>query len=250
MQGEQWFVFMNHGYLPASGAVPPLERDDDRWRHQVLLYKYLLDTAEGLGLSRPLSESSLLDVGCGRGGGLSAMERLFGLKRAVGLDQSERQIEFCRERHGRLGIEFHQGSALALPFADQTFDLVSNVESSHLYPNVEKFLSEVRRVLKDSGMLLFTDARDAWFGTHLLERQMRDSGLTILRREDITDRVLAACREDATRFETVFRDVAAADKWKHPQAVARSKARQYRLGVSRYEVYILRKDARPTGHIV
>ncbi|WP_343709669.1 class I SAM-dependent methyltransferase [Mycobacterium sp.] len=52
-----------------------------------------------------------------------------------------------------------EGNAQALPFTDASFDALVNVEASHLYPDVPKFLSEVARVLRPGGHFLYTDFR-------------------------------------------------------------------------------------------
>ena len=44
-------------------------------------------------------------------------------------------------------------------FADNSFDILINVESSLYYPRVESFLREVVRVLKPSGYFLYADIR-------------------------------------------------------------------------------------------
>jgi SAM-dependent methyltransferase len=56
-------------------------------------------------------------------------------------------------------LEFVQGDAENLPFADQSFDAVINVEASHCYPNFPRFLAEVARVLRPGGHFLYADFR-------------------------------------------------------------------------------------------
>ena len=54
-----------------------------------------------------------------------------------------------------------QGDAQNLPFPDQSFDAVINVEASHQYPDFPRFLEEVTRVLRPGGHFLYTDSRRA-----------------------------------------------------------------------------------------
>ena len=52
-------------------------------------------------------------------------------------------------------------------YADQSFDVVIVVNALHIVPEPEKALSEIRRVLKDDGVLVaptFTPADNAFFG--------------------------------------------------------------------------------------
>ncbi len=79
----------------------------------------------------------------------------------TGLDLNPDGISFCRRRHDLPGLEFVQGDAEDLPFPDESFDAVINVESSHLYPHFPVFLTEVARVLRPGGNFLYTD----WLAT-------------------------------------------------------------------------------------
>ena len=52
-----------------------------------------------------------------------------------------------------------QGDAENLPFVDQSFDAVINIEASHCYPGFPRFLAEVARVLRPGGHFLYADLR-------------------------------------------------------------------------------------------
>ena len=52
-----------------------------------------------------------------------------------------------------------QADAEKLPFDDESFDAIINVESSHCYPHIDSFLSEVRRVLAPGGCFGIVDFR-------------------------------------------------------------------------------------------
>ena len=73
----------------------------------------------------------------------------------TGLDLNPAGIEFARKRHDLDGLDFVHGDAENLPFPDQSFDVVLNVEASHLYPHVSRFLAEVARVLAPGGHFLY-----------------------------------------------------------------------------------------------
>ena len=75
------------------------------------------------------------------------------------LDLNPAGIVFCRERHNLPGLDFVQGDADNLPFGDQSFDAVINVEASHCYPRFSRFLAEVARVLRPGGHFLYADLR-------------------------------------------------------------------------------------------
>ncbi|HRG56523.1 MAG TPA: class I SAM-dependent methyltransferase, partial [Lacunisphaera sp.] len=77
----------------------------------------------------------------------------------TGLDLNPTGIAFCRRRHRVAGLDFVQGDAGNLPFADASFDAVINVEASHCYPDFPRFLAEVARVLRPGGHFLYADFR-------------------------------------------------------------------------------------------
>ena len=114
------------------------------------------------------------------------------------MDYSDKAVALSRKRHKVEGLNFQQGDAESLPFADSSFDVVVNVESSHCYGSMEAFLREVRRVLKPGGHFLYADLRyRAELGCW--REQLRGSGLQIVRETNITPNVLAALDADHDR---------------------------------------------------
>ena len=102
----------------------------------------------------------LLDVGCGIGGPARHLAAAFGC-RVTGLDLTE---EFCRvaamlaARTDLSGlVDFRHGDALAMPFADQCFDLVWSQHASMNIADKDGLLAEMHRVLKPGGRLAIYD---------------------------------------------------------------------------------------------
>jgi len=87
--------------------------------------------------------------------------RHLGPASCTGLDLNPASIDKCRERHRLPGLDFMQGDAQSLAFPDESFDALVNVEASHQYPDLAKFLSEVARVLRPGGHFLYSDSRRA-----------------------------------------------------------------------------------------
>ena len=56
-------------------------------------------------------------------------------------------------------FRFEVGDSESIPFEDEKFDVVLNVESSHCYGDMDQFMSEVTRVLKPGGHFLWCDLR-------------------------------------------------------------------------------------------
>lgn len=98
----------------------------------------------------------LLEVGCGPGALAGALHRWYPNAQITGLDRDSNFIAFARAHES--GIEFIEGDATALPFADGIFDAtISYTVSEHIEP--AKFLGEQLRVLKKGGACIVLSNR-------------------------------------------------------------------------------------------
>jgi ubiquinone/menaquinone biosynthesis C-methylase UbiE len=191
--------FMNYGYAwPANSAAPQLRTEDEPDRLGFQLYAQLLNRIE------INSGMRLLEVGCGRGGGAYLMKQYYTFEQVTGLDLSVPAIEFCRSQYRVDGLHYVQGNALDLPFPEQHFDLVINVESCHAYASLPAFIAEVKRVLKPGGYLLLTDSRLAP-DIRQFRNEVSNSGLSLVAETDITTQVVASLEADSARREQLIR---------------------------------------------
>ena len=94
--------------------------------------------------------ASVLDVACGTGiVARRARDRMEGQCTVTGLDLNEAMLTVAR-RVAR-GIEWRQGDAAALPFADGSFDVVLCQAALMFFPDRTGALAEMRRVLAPGG---------------------------------------------------------------------------------------------------
>lgn len=139
----------------------------------------------------------VLEVGCGMGEGLNFLTRLVDPARAVGLDISGaavRRANAILARGDRL--TYVEGDAESLPFEDGEFDLVINVESSHNYPDVEKFFHEVARVLRPGGHFSIIDVFDPRSYQRFTGRLQQDiTAFEWIHERDVTENVKSAIRQ-------------------------------------------------------
>lgn len=188
-------TFMNYGY--SNGCQIELDESDEKNRYSAQLYNYVAQDIDTKG-------KDILEVGCGRGGGLSYINRSFSPNTATGLDLNDSAIEFCKEYYSSEKIHFLQGNAQSLSFQNNSFDIVINVESSHRYPKMDKFTSEAHRVLKQGGLFLFTDFRPKKELDNLAAL-LKNSKFRTLKYEVITSNILEALKLSSTTREDLIK---------------------------------------------
>jgi ubiquinone/menaquinone biosynthesis C-methylase UbiE len=107
------------------------------------------------------SGAPVLDIGTGSG--LLAIELAKARPdwQVTGTDISEKMLELARQNAIRAGlnkgIDFQQAPAAALPFSDNSFDLVASNASLHLWTDPLKVFQEIYRVIKPGGYCLIWD---------------------------------------------------------------------------------------------
>ena len=144
-----WGEHMHHGYYGRNGSYKI-----ERRQAQIELIEELL--AWG-GVTTKNAPQNILDVGCGIGGSSLYLAYKFAAE-VTGITLSKVQAARARERAISAGLEdsvdFQVANALAMPFADNSFDLVWSLESGEHMPDKAQFIAECYRVLKPGGKLL------------------------------------------------------------------------------------------------
>jgi ubiquinone/menaquinone biosynthesis C-methylase UbiE len=185
-------LFLNYAFEDYPPPHIPLDASDEPNRACIQLYHTVAGQVE-------LRGTVVLEVSCGHGGGASYLMRTLHPERYTGLDLNPVGIRICRQRHKNVpGLDFVLGDAEALPFPDQSFDTVINVEASHCYASFPGFLTEVSRVLKLGGHLLYADFRAekdiaAW------EQAIASAPLRVKARRDISGPVLRGMARNSSR---------------------------------------------------
>jgi ubiquinone/menaquinone biosynthesis C-methylase UbiE len=188
---DEGVVFLNYAYETDPPMAIPLSPEDEPNRACIQLYHLV-------GMRVNLSGKKVLEVSCGHGGGASYLARSQEPAKYIGLDLNPTGIAFCKKRHHVVGLEFLQGDAQNLPFPDNSFDAVINVEASHCYPDFPKFLSEVARVLKPGGFFLYADFRFS-DGLEKWETAMENAPLMLKQSQDISAGVLRGMDANSAR---------------------------------------------------
>jgi ubiquinone/menaquinone biosynthesis C-methylase UbiE len=189
-------IFMNYGYSKDNQKIE-LDEKDEKNRYSIQLYHLVATGVEIKG-------KDILEVGCGRGGGLSYINRTFAPNSAIGIDLNKKAIKFCNKKYSSEKIKFFQADAQKLNFEDNAFDVVINIESSHRYSRVDLFLSEVYRILKPGGVLLFADFGNQ-YDLRKLNRQFKNRNFKRLKNEIITENAVEALKLSTPNREELVR---------------------------------------------
>ena len=156
------FLFRPRSF-PMLEFAPPSEKIDTTYDAVAPLYD---ETFEDISvradelrwLRRSLSDlrnPTLLDVGCGTGSFLRAIEDL--VEKAQGVDLSAGMVAHAQKRSTASGkLSFCKIDGPQLPFADDSFDVVTSVLSFR-YLDWDPIIAEILRVLKPGGRLFIID---------------------------------------------------------------------------------------------
>jgi SAM-dependent methyltransferase len=190
----------NYGYAPCDRSVAEVWPNEP---HQIQLYAEVAKAVQAAARARETPR--LLEVCCGRGGGLAYLDAAVSPRATIGIDRSLTALR--HRRNGNAAIARLQGNALQLPLREASVDLAVNVEALADLPKLP-FLAEISRVLAPNGIFAVTDTMPHGpEACHLgLIELGRKSGLEVVSFRDITTNVCEACRiDDHRRSELVNR---------------------------------------------
>lgn len=132
-----------------------LKMPDKCNQRQYQLYDYCATNMIGQRSSDScleLSGSSVLDLGCGRGGGLKFLAKNYRIQNSIGIDFSQHQILFAQNRQNPDNIEFGVGDVENIMEVSlikeimktanwSGFDIITSIENIICFENQEQFLS-------------------------------------------------------------------------------------------------------------
>jgi ubiquinone/menaquinone biosynthesis C-methylase UbiE len=137
---------------------------------------YVISQAAVLG-----DDGEAVDLGCGPGHLVLEMARQMPGLHVTGIDLSEKMLADARQSVQQAGlaerVDFRLGNVEAIPFPDQSLDLVISTLSLHHWTDPVKVLNEIDRVLKPGGAFYIFDLRRdlalpfylmIWFATQFI----------------------------------------------------------------------------------
>ena len=132
------------------------------------------------------SGDAVLDIACGSGNMsfelATKFKRVYGIDISKGmLNRAKLKMKTAEAKNSRIGFIYGDGETL--PFKDNSFDAVTCILAIEHFPDTERVISEMKRVLKDGGILVFNllELRDGVL-TKIFKRRLQS-----LRRQFSTD---------------------------------------------------------------
>jgi len=102
------------------------------------------------------SSPRLLDIGCGTGANLPMLRDFAGMGSIVGADFSPLALQFAQSHPASQNVRLVRADGLKLPFADDSFDIVTMLDVLEHLSDDCLALQEVRRVLRPGGALVWS----------------------------------------------------------------------------------------------
>lgn len=98
----------------------------------------------------------ILDAACGFGYGSYLLST--SAKQVFGIDLDETRINYAREKYGNDNIQYFVSDVTVTEFEKDSFDTIVSIETfEHISPDdAEKFLDEVKRLLKPGGIFIMS----------------------------------------------------------------------------------------------
>jgi ubiquinone/menaquinone biosynthesis C-methylase UbiE len=133
-----------------AGSIPEIY---DRYLVPLIFESYARDLADRLVKGEP---REILETAAGSGVLTRAIaSRLPGSARIVATDLNQPMLDHAMTRQSDDRIEWRQADALALPFADESFDVIACQFGVMFFPDKVQGYKEARRVLKPGGRFFF-----------------------------------------------------------------------------------------------
>ncbi len=114
-----------------------------------------------LAVSKIVEGKNVLDVASGAGYGSQMLAKE--ANSVEGLDYSKDAVVYARKNFPAKNLTYSIGDALNMPYDDNVFDVVVSLETIEHLPDPDKFISEVKRVLKPNGLLIVSTPNDDEF---------------------------------------------------------------------------------------
>jgi ubiquinone/menaquinone biosynthesis C-methylase UbiE len=118
--------------------------------------------------SRGFEKGRIIDVGCGSGGTALVLAKNFPESEVFGIDLSEPLLGLANQTAQTASLEqrlrFEMADVHKIPYDDNSFNVVLNINMVHLVEDPVQMLNEMERILVPDGFLFIADLRRSWLG--------------------------------------------------------------------------------------
>jgi ubiquinone/menaquinone biosynthesis C-methylase UbiE len=105
-------------------------------------------------------EKKIVDCASGTGYGAHLLETLGRAKSIVGIELSDKAVEYANRMYSSDRVSFRQGTILNLPFYDNSVDIFTSFETIEHVEDERRQLEEIYRVLKAGGLYVMSTPND------------------------------------------------------------------------------------------
>lgn len=141
--GQEPIYFLNHGYAPAYE-----EFNDVNFKHQLSLYKKAVEHLD-------LNNKSILEVGCGRGGGSKWIADTFNVQ-MYGCDITPANIAVCKINE-KENLQYTVSAAEDISYKPESMDAIFSIEASQAFQDIDLFFEKAHKSLKSNGSITMVD---------------------------------------------------------------------------------------------
>jgi ubiquinone/menaquinone biosynthesis C-methylase UbiE len=125
-----------------------------------MVRQHVPETDWTISLLKIQPEDHILELGFGAGRAVELVAAQAPSVRVAGIDISQTMLRAARRRNAcaikKGQVVLCHGDLMNLPFPDDSFDKVFSIQTLYFWPDPQRALAEIFRVLKPSGMLVIT----------------------------------------------------------------------------------------------
>lgn len=97
---------------------------------------------------------NVLDIACGEGYGSNYLAKM--ANRVIGIDLDEQTVKWASSKYSRSNLEYICAPIESMPLKESTIDIIVSFETIEHVVDSDKMILELKRVLKDDGVLLIS----------------------------------------------------------------------------------------------
>ena len=134
----------------------------------IIKYWLVLMQKESLKEIKYQNNLSILDLGCGTGQLLLELKNKFTKAKLFGLDNNESMLKVAKSK--LKNVKLIKSSSDKIPLKNNSIDYVISTEAFHHFPEPEKTLLEMKRILKNNGKIIIIDINFGRIISHIFHK--------------------------------------------------------------------------------